>query len=534
MKKYSKISKIVLMLFVTLTVMIFGVDAVNAASAPNTLQTGTSSYAGNYIGGIRFETKTLSSGGYAYCLNIHKTTTANVAIARSKKMDNGFAYIIKNGYPAKSLTGDKKKDYYITQMAVWLYQDETGQNESGYGRNLSASFRTKYVNDEMAKKVIELVDGALNAQKETLNCKGESLSANATDGNLYKSQSGKYYVSKPVTVTSAASYAVSFTSAPTGTFAANAKGEKKTTFSKGETFSVYVPVSSVTTGTTKVSVKINSNYSTKCISSIVYEYKPGNSGVQSVIPAIVYDSEEQEVKEEISLEFSVTVTDTAKIRVIKIDASTGNGLSGAEMELQDANGNVIISWTSSEDYYVIDKNITNGKYYVVEKKAPKGYVLDSTKHEVVLSDTQKEVTVKVYNTRAEERLVNIVKVDKDTNKLLPGAVLVVRDSTGKVVVRFTTSDKPYILSELKDGTYTVEEESAPAGYVKSDEIITVTVDDAHVSQTITFTNVKEATTTNVPNTASSISIISYILGILIIGSGIGYVIYNSKKQKLNK
>lgn len=534
MKKYSKISKIVLMLFVTLTVMIFGVDSVNAAAAPNTLQTGSSSYAGKYIGGTYFETKTLSGGGYAYCLNIHKHTTTNMTITRSQKMDNGFAYIIKNGYPTKSLTGDNQKDYYITQMAVWLYQDETGQNESGYSRNLSSSFRTKYANNEMAKKVITLTDGALKAQKETLNCKGESLSAKATDGKLYKSQSGKYYVSKPVTVTSAASYVVSFTSSPNGTFAANSKGEKKTTFKKGETFSVYVPVSSVKTGTTKVNVKINSNYSAKCTSSIVYEYKPSNSAVQSVIPAVLYDSDSQEVKEEASLEFSVTVADTSKIKVIKIDASTGKGLAGAGMELQDANGKVIASWTSSEDYYVIDKNITNGTYYIVEKQAPKGYVLDSTKHKVVISDSQREATVKVYNTKKEERLVNIVKVDKDTNELLPGAVLVVRDSTKKVVVRFTTSDKPYVLSELKDGTYTVEEESAPAGYVKSDEVITITVDDAHVAQTITFTNVRETTTTDVPNTAASISVIAYILGILIIGSGIGYVVYNSKKQKLNK
>lgn len=534
MKKILKINKLILVMFVTLTVMMFGVDVVNAASAPNTLKTGDSSYVGQYVGGTYFETKTISDGGYAYCLNIHKDTTRDITISRSKKMDNGFAYIIKNGYPLKSLTGDSKKDYYITQMAVWLYQDETGQNESGYGRNLSSSFRTQFANNDVAKKIIALTDGALKVRNQTISCKGEALSAKATDGKLYKSQSGKYYVSKPVTVTSAASYVVSFTSAPNGTFAANSKGEKKTTFSKGETFSVYVPVSSVSAGTTKVSVKISSSYSSKCKNSVVYEYKPNNSNVQSVVPAILYDSEDEEVKENTSVDFSVTVSDKAQIKVIKIDASTNKGLAGAKMELQDSKGKVIDSWISNEDYHIIDKNITDGTYYIVEKEAPKGYVLDSTKHKVVISSTKREATVKVYNNKEEERLVNIVKVDKDTNELLPGAVLVVRDSEGKVVVRFTTSDKPYVLSDLKDGKYTVEEESAPEGYVKSDEIIKITVDNKHVSQTITFTNVKKATTTFVPNTASSVSVLVYVLGILVVGSGIGYVVYNSRKQKLNK
>ena len=531
MKKFLKINKYFLMVFIMLLAVVFGVDNVRAADAPSTLQTGSAQYAGQYVGGTYFETKTIAGGGYAYCLNIHKDTAKNMPVTRVGKMDNGFAYIIKNGYPNKSITGDNMKDYYITQMAVWLYQDETGQNESGYSRNLSSSFRTNFAGNSVAKSIISLTDGAKKARNQKLSCKGEALSAKATDKGLYKSNSGKYYVSKPVTVTSAASYTVSFTSAPKGSFAANTKGEKKSTFNKGETFSVYVPVESLSVGTNNVKVKISSNYTAKCKSSVVYQYKPSSSGVQSVIPAYLYDTESVEIKENTSVDFSVNIVENAKIKVIKIDASTGKGLAGASMELQDSNGKVIASWISDEDYYVINKDIKEGTYYVVEKAAPKGYVLDTTKHKVVITKTKREATVSVYNTKEEERLINIVKVDKDTGELLPGAVLVVRDSSGNVVVRFTTSDKPYVISDIKDGTYTVEEESAPEGYVKSNEVITITVDDKHVSQTITFTNEKGKTF--VPNTASNASVIATVLGILVISSGVGFVLYN-KKQKNNK
>ena len=529
----KKFSKIFLMLIAIVAIMIFGVDVVSAAAAPQQLLTGPSSYAGNYIGGTYFETKTLSSGGYAYCLNINKKTTTNVKINRSNKMDNGFAYIIKNGYPNKSITGDSKVDYYITQMAVWLYQDETGQNEVGFGRNLDKNFRVLFANHEKAKKVVSLVDGALRERNKTVSCQCDGISSKVDDNNLYISKSGKYYVSKPITVTSAASYAVSFDSAPEGVFAANSNGEKKSAFAKGETFNVYVPKEKVSVGTTKFTVKMRTDYTVKCKSVVVYEYKPENAGMQSVIPAVPYEETvEKQCKNDTTLTFSVTVKEEEKkeekgeIKVIKIDASTGEGVSGATIEFRDESDKVIDSWTSNGDYHTI-KNVENGVYYIVETKAPKGYVLDSTPHKVVIDKTTKEATITIKNVKEEKRIVYIDKVDKETGERIAGAVLVVRDSKGNVFVEFTTSDTVYQLDDIQDGTYTVEEKEAPKGYVKSDEIITITVDDKHVSQTITFTNVKEVT--DVPDTASNASVIAMVIGMFVIATGLGYVVYISKK-----
>ena len=123
--------------------------------------------------------------------------------------------------------------------------------------------------------------------------------------------------------------------------------------------------------------------------------------------------------------------------------------------------------------------------------------------------------------------MNIVKIDKSTGKPLAGAVIVVRDADGKEVVRFTSTTDPYVLTGLKDGTYTVEEISAPNGYQKSDEIYSFTLDAEHVSHQITIEN---APIVDVPDTGAASSIVLVILGLVIIGGGIRFVQKNSKQR----
>ena len=55
--------------------------------------------------------------------NTAQNTTATL-VKNSSIIDNGLIYILRNGYPEKSITGDNDKDYYITQTAVWWYLDE--------------------------------------------------------------------------------------------------------------------------------------------------------------------------------------------------------------------------------------------------------------------------------------------------------------------------------------------------------------------------------------------------------------------------
>ena len=125
---------------------------------------------------------------------------------------------------------------------------------------------------------------------------------------------------------------------------------------------------------------------------------------------------------------------------------------------------------------------------------------------------------------AKNIVININKIDKETKKTLAGAVLVIKKSTGEIVERFVTNENAHVITDIPYGTYTVEEESAPTGYIKSNEKITFTVDDNHQSHQITITNTKE---TPVPDTGTE-SIIFALIGIIILGIGLDFILKNAK------
>lgn len=84
------------------------------------------------------------------------------------------------------------------------------------------------------------------------------------------------------------------------------------------------------------------------------------------------------------------------IRIYKTDGSTKKSLAGAEFEVRDEKGKVLAKLTSDKDGKAVIEPVPIGSYkedgtfdkdlhyYVVETKAPDGYILDDTKHDIVL------------------------------------------------------------------------------------------------------------------------------------------------------
>jgi len=108
-------------------------------------------------------------------------------------------------------------------------------------------------------------------------------------------------------------------------------------------------------------------------------------------------------------------------------------------------------------------------------------------------------------TIKEKEPVTIVKVDKDTGKILKGAELQITNSNGKIVDTWTTTGEAHTIKDLKEGTYTLTETKAPKGYVKSDEKVTFKIDkegnlldkDDKKIDKVVFTNKKEEIITGV-------------------------------------
>ena len=108
-----------------------------------------------------------------------------------------------------------------------------------------------------------------------------------------------------------------------------------------------------------------------------------------------------------------------------------------------------------------------------------------------------------------------------------GAVIVIKNSKGEIVYKFESKTTAEIITDLEYGTYTVEELSAPEGYIKSNNVASFTIDKDHLSHQIVIENTKE---TIVPDTANASSMILLMIGIVITGFGISYVRKNGQKK----
>lgn len=512
MKNLKKFTKRALTLLVAAAVMLVSIGNANAAS--ETIKLGPATQTGTYIAGVSFSYKNTVGGDYLYCLNMAKKTAQNTTatlVKNSNLVDGGIVYILKNGYPNKSITGNKDKDYYITQTAVWWYLDLT---RGSY--NLGDQFKENGSDDYGLRKYVkQLAYDGYNHRKDKVT-PSYNTTINATIADTTMSLNNGYYVSQDIKVTTSSdvsTYTVSLTNAPAGTVIVSSNGTNNPTSLKaGETFKVKVPANKVNSALS-LNIKVEA---TGAAGYATYEYQPTDKDMQNV--ALL-----EKIQKKVSKNLTLNIA-SSKVTITKVDGNTGKPVAGAKLVLKDSTGKEITTWTSTTSGHII-KDLSNGTYTVEELEAPEGYVRSNDVVKFTIDDNNRDVKV-TFKNKAKQVVINITKVDQETKAVLPGAVLVIKDSTGKEITKFTTTDKPYVLLNLEYGTYTVEEISAPAGYIKSDQVIKFTVDDDHMSHQIVFVNAKEVI---VPNTASATSIIMIILGIGITGLGINYIVKNGKK-----
>lgn len=470
MKKFvSKVSKLVSVFAIAFMFILLDCQQVNAEA--QTIKIGKSTLLPGYVAGVKFSIKPLKNGGYVYCVDKHKKTAKSAAAKLKGNMDAGVAYIIENGYPRKHFTGEKKKDYYITQSAVWWYLDSTTGSS-----NLSSSFKTKGSDPYGLRPYIKkLVNEAKKAKKE--GYLSPSLNVKVGSSKLSLSKDKKYYVSEKINANAKnidGKYRVSLTSAPSGTIVTDVDGNKQVKFSEGEKFLIKVPASKVAEGKT-VSVRAKVTASLRVQKA--YKYQPTNETMQ---PVALIAPIEKNVSDTVKLTASRPVTPrtpvTPSILVKKLDKATGKALEGAILVIKDKNGNIVKEFTSTiggEKF----TDLTIGETYTLEEKeAPIGYEKTDEKISFTVPN---ETTIKelvIYNQK-KERTIVVNKVDKATGKKLDGAILVVRDSTGKIVKRFESKIAGVEISDLENGTYTIEEEKAPTGYKTISEKQKFTITD---------------------------------------------------------
>ena len=487
-KVISKIFKIIAAFVITATLVFADTESVDAAA--KTIKVGKATLLPGYVAGTKYNIKPLVGGGYGYCLNIHKGNASNTTQYLQNEMNAGIAYILENGYPKKHFTGDKKKDFYITQGAIWWYLDDT--TGTSY---LSKSFKTNGSDKYGLRKYMKkLVNGAKEAKKNGYS--KPSLNAKVSSTKMTLSSDKKYYVSKAIDANAKnidGKYKVSVTSAPSGTIITDINGNKQTSFKASEKFLIKIPASKIAEGKT-VSAKVKITASSTI--NKAYKYAPKNDSIQ---PMTVLQPYTKSVSDTIGVKATKPKTPKpeptptpnnlpkpAKVSILKLDKDTNATVEGAVLVVKDANGNEIDRFTSNSEAHEIE-NIANGTYTVEEVEAPSGYELSTEKQTFTISDSVRTAEVKYYN-KAKTSVVSIFKLDKNTNNPVIGAVLVIKDSNGNEIKKITSSANGNSITGLSNGTYTVEEVEAPSGYELSTEKETFTIDDDTKTVEVKFYN----------------------------------------------
>lgn len=514
MKKIVKISTSLILAFITLVTTM-----MTAKAAPSQIGIATArKITTEYIPNISFSYKYASDGKYLYCLNKNKNTASNIManyVQNSSYIDGGLTYILKIGYPEKSITGNQEKDYYITQVAVWKYLDAThGTN------NLTKGIKSTPESVEVINHVNNLVNQGLAHRNDPTGLPEIRLALSTNQNSL--TLENDYYVSTDIKATSSnnvSKYKVTLNNEPSGTIISQ-NGRDFTyssTFEVGvnDTLRIKVPASKVTS---KTEITLNAEAAGNTM-IVAYEYQPVDNNMQNVV---IIGKETPTAGASLKLSVTPIPTDKSTVTITKVDANTKKALAGADLVLKDSTGKVISRWTSTVNAHII-RNLEKGMYTIEETKAPNGYLVNKTGKAFTISNKNQKIDLTFENT-PKNVVVNINKIDDATKKQLAGAVLLVKDSTGKEIARFTTTENAYVLTDLANGTYTVQEVSAPSGYNQSNEIVSFTIDDNHLSHQITITNTKS---TPVPNTASNTSLLVILVGIIMTGFGILYIKKNA-------
>ncbi len=192
------------------------------------------------------------------------------------------------------------------------------------------------------------------------------------------------------------------------------------------------------------------------------------------------------------IEKTVINTGTTDVVIRKTDATNGKELPGAKLELKDATGKIVDSWTSTDTPHVVknkdreDGKLIPGKYCLKETLAPEGYQMSSEEVCFMVNDDG-GVDEPVEMKNQPKTSVKISKQDITTKKELPGAKLTIKDSEGNVVDSWTSGTKPHYVS-LPDGDYTLIEVTAPKGYGLSEEVIPFKIKAGEAEKTIVMTN----------------------------------------------
>ncbi|ELC8341084.1 Cys-Gln thioester bond-forming surface protein [Clostridium perfringens] len=438
-----------------------------------------------------------------YCLNTGALNPTGQDYTKEIPVDAGIETIIYWGYPARdgSEWGLTKDEYrYVTQLAIWAYQ-----NEAGLSRGL--------VRERLQSGTVPLskLKPAIDFLVEKAHAKELPTFFEVTPSNIEAHQEGDYFVSEPIKIKSDYTFSdaevtIKSSSNPNLMDVIKIKdmdGDERNKFSANESFRVYIPIDAET-GDIKVGVKAT----VELPATLAYATPVEGKQDMAIAPL---ETQNFDVNK-------ITVSWTGlngAVQVIK-KGDDGKLLTGAKFVLKNANGENVAEATS-QDGKAVFNDIKPAEYTIHEVEAPQGYLVTNPVNVTVkpnkvsiaeMTDTQIKGKIQVLKVDEETNTplqgaefeithtnkiikgkVAVKKTDSEIADLnLEGAEFTIYDNNKNTVATITTNKDGYAESEpLNYGTYTMQETKAPKGYLLSNKVwdINITEDGKVYSYDIT-------------------------------------------------
>ena len=408
--------------------------------------------------------------------NSPKTITKNEV-----PLDAGYVYILQNAYPNKSLTGNDKNDDYLTQVAIWFYQDRVNGVSDDIDGVLTANQKKVIKNSSYYSVIEPLITGAVYAKNNPVTI---NPSFNISTSDFKLSSDNRYLITDLITVNSNVSYdsyAVSIDNSAVEVLNSSDVVVGTNTINSGEGFKLRVDLSKIDNP-----INVNINVIVNYTEYVAYSYDPPSDMVdtmqQSVVSTLVGVPKQKTVSASVKMP-------SGSLTIKKVDSSDNTPLEGANIEvIRKATNKSVANFTTTTEDYLVD-NLLPGEYEIKEVRAPNGYYIDKESTNVVISDSDLNISSTITNSKYD---VRIRKIDSDTGDVVSGAVLNIVNSNNEVVDTITTTDD-YVsvdTTKLSEGTYKVVEVSAPSGYFVSNEEKEFTLDKNHTSITVDFVDEK--------------------------------------------
>lgn len=179
----------------------------------------------------------------------------------------------------------------------------------------------------------------------------------------------------------------------------------------------------------------------------------------------------------------------SKVIFTKVDKSLDLKLSDAFIEVYDYNDKMVFSGKTDDDGMLIFDNVKIGKYYLIEKVAPKYYKLSLDKVYFDVDSDGKVIDVEISNERKKGKLL-FIKTDGSGLKRLSDAYFKIyfKDFDKLVYDGKTDNDGMIRLDNLDAGTYCIYESLAPSGYKLDDKPNCFEIKDENEVIKINMTN----------------------------------------------